>query len=55
MSQMGRLKSTLDKVASKELEHKDAAAKVEEELHELETKMFRYTRSLGSRPRQKLN
>lgn len=55
VSHMGEFKSILEQVAKKEIEHKDAAAKVEEQLHKLETKMFKYTRSLGSKPRQKLN
>nr|WP_225937987.1 AHH domain-containing protein [Myxococcus sp. RHSTA-1-4] len=53
--QMGNLKRVLDEVAKKEIEHKDAAAKVEEQIHKLETKMFKYTRDLGGKPRQKLN
>jgi hypothetical protein len=55
VSNMGDLKNVLAQVAKKEIEHKDAAAKVEEQLHKLETKMFKYTRGIGATPRPRLN
>jgi hypothetical protein len=53
-SLMSDLKKILTEVEKKNMDHKLAAAKVEEELHKLETTMFKYTRSLGKKPRQKL-
>ncbi|MFY0564523.1 AHH domain-containing protein [Archangium lansingense] len=54
-SKMKTLKSVLDQIKNEEIEHKDAAKSVEEELHNLETEMFQYTHGLGRKPKQKLS
>jgi len=51
---MKEVKDVLDKVKKEKRDHKEAAAAIESVLHELETKMFKYTRSLGNTPRQRL-
>lgn len=54
-NEMKQLKSTLDDVVKNKRKHEEAAAAVEKILHSMERKMFVYTQSLGSKPRQRMN